>query len=125
MKLADKLLALGTTSELFDSEDSDCAPLIMESLGDFIGPYRLLQQIGAGGFGIIWRAEQLKPIHREVALKLTKPGMDSADIVARFSAERQALGMMEHPNIAKVLDAGATATGRPYSLASCNRSLLA
>lgn len=80
----------------------------------FIGPYRLLQQIGAGGFGIVWRAEQIKPIHREVALKVIKPGMDSQEIIARFEAERQALALMDHPNIAAVLDAGATPNGRPY-----------
>ena len=79
-----------------------------------IGPYRLAQMLGAGGMGEVWRAEQTEPIHRTVALKLIKAGMDTRAVVARFDSERQALALMEHPNIAKVLDAGATAEGRPY-----------
>jgi len=79
-----------------------------------IGPYRLTQMLGAGGMGEVWRAEQTEPIHRTVALKLIKTGMDTRAVVARFDSERQALALMEHPNIARVFDAGATAEGRPY-----------
>ncbi len=85
-----------------------------EKIGDSIGRYKLLAELGVGGFGIVWRAEQHEPIHREVALKVIKPGMDSREIIARFEAERQALALMDHPNIAGVLDAGATDNGRPY-----------
>ena len=85
-----------------------------EKEGDVIGPYKLLQAIGEGGFGSVWMAEQSEPIHRKVALKVIKAGMDTKLVIARFEAERQALAMMDHPNIAKVLDAGATPTGRPY-----------
>src|SRR5579862_6998090 len=85
-----------------------------EKSGDRIGNYKLLQQIGEGGMGIVWMAEQQEPVRRMVALKVIKAGMDSAQVVARFEAERQALALMDHPNIAKVLDAGATANGRPY-----------
>src|SRR6201997_2308329 len=79
-----------------------------------MGPYKLLQQIGEGGFGIVYMAEQDKPVHRRIALKIIKPGMDSAQVIARFEAERQALALMDHQNIAKVLDAGTTESGRPY-----------
>ncbi len=79
-----------------------------------IGPYKLLQQIGEGGFGIVFMAEQLQPVRRKVALKIIKPGMDSEEVVARFEAERQALALMEHPNIARVFDGGTTESGRPY-----------
>jgi len=82
--------------------------------GTVIGPYRLFERLGEGGFGTVWRAEQSEPIRREVALKLIKPGMDSREVVARFEAERQALALMEHPNIAGVIDAGTTAEGLPY-----------
>jgi serine/threonine protein kinase/WD40 repeat protein len=85
-----------------------------ERSGTVIGPYKLLQQIGEGGFGVVYMAEQDKPVHRRVALKIIKPGMDSRQVVARFEAERQALAMMDHQNIARVYDAGTTATGRPY-----------
>ena len=82
--------------------------------GDRIGRYKLLEQIGEGGFGVVYMAEQEEPVRRRVALKIIKLGMDTRQVVARFEAERQALAMMEHPNIAKVFDAGATDTGRPY-----------
>jgi len=85
-----------------------------ETAGEAIGRYKLLERIGEGGMGSVWMAEQTEPVRRKVALKLIKPGMDSATVLARFEAERQALALMDHPNIAKVLDAGATATGRPY-----------
>jgi serine/threonine protein kinase len=79
-----------------------------------VGPYRIVQLVGEGGFGSVYLAEQRHPVRREVALKLIKPGMDSRQVIARFEAERQALALMDHPNIAKVLDAGATESGRPY-----------
>ncbi|MFT3883668.1 MAG: protein kinase [Gemmatales bacterium] len=79
-----------------------------------IGPYRLLQKLGEGGMGTVWVAEQTHPVKRRVALKLIKAGMDSERILVRFEAERQALAMMDHPNIAKILDAGQTSDGRPY-----------
>jgi serine/threonine protein kinase len=85
-----------------------------ESEGDRIGPYVLRQRIGEGGFGVVWMAEQTEPISRRVALKVVKAGMDTREVLARFEAERQALAMMDHPNIAKVFDAGATASGRPF-----------
>jgi len=79
-----------------------------------IGPYKLLQQIGEGGFGTVWMAEQTHPVQRRVALKIIKAGMDTKEVIARFEQERQALALMDHPNIARVLDAGATETGRPF-----------
>src|SRR5262245_47495991 len=85
-----------------------------EKEGDRIGRYKLLQQIGEGGCGVVYMAEQEEPVRRRVALKVIKLGMDTKRVVARFEAERQALALMDHPNIAKVLDAGATETGRPY-----------
>src|SRR5207302_685527 len=88
--------------------------LITEKPGDKIGRYKLLEQIGEGGCGIVYMAEQDEPVRRRVALKVVKLGMDTKSVIARFEAERQALALMEHPNIAKVLDAGATDTGRPY-----------
>jgi serine/threonine protein kinase len=87
---------------------------IAERVGSVIGPYKLMEQIGEGGFGLVFVAEQHHPVRRKVALKLIKPGMDSALVIARFEAERQALALMDHPHIAKVLDAGATDSGRPY-----------
>ncbi len=85
-----------------------------EGPGTVIDRYRLLQLIGEGGFGVVYMAEQKEPVRRKVALKIIKLGMDTKQVIARFEAERQALAMMDHPNIAKVLDAGATDTGRPY-----------
>jgi serine/threonine-protein kinase len=87
---------------------------ITERPGSVIGPYKLLQQIGEGGMGVVFMAEQTEPIQRTVALKIIKPGMDTRQVIARFEAERQALAMMDHPNIARVIDAGKTDTGRPY-----------
>lgn len=86
----------------------------LEQPGDMIGRYKLIEPLGEGGFGSVWQAEQFEPIHREVALKVIKAGMDSKEIIARFAAERQALAMMDHPNIAAVLDAGTTEGGRPF-----------
>ena len=87
---------------------------IREKPGTVIGSYKLMEQIGEGGMGLVFVAEQQEPIRRKVALKVIKPGMDTRQVVARFEAERQALALMDHPNIAKVLDGGATASGRPY-----------
>ena len=87
---------------------------IAEGPGSLVGPYRLLELIGEGGMGSVFLAEQEKPVRRRVAIKIIKPGMDSARVIARFEAERQALAMMDHHGIARVLDAGTTAAGRPY-----------
>jgi serine/threonine protein kinase/WD40 repeat protein len=87
---------------------------INERPGTLIGPYKLLEQVGEGGMGAVFMAEQTRPVRRPVALKVIKPGMDSAQVIARFEQERQALALMDHPNIAKVLDAGTTESGRPY-----------
>jgi len=87
---------------------------LTEEVGSIIGPYRLLELIGEGGFGAVYMAEQIEPVRRRVALKIIKLGMDTRRVIARFEAERQALAMMDHPNIARVLDAGATESGRPY-----------
>src|SRR5712671_6506671 len=96
---------------------------IGEKAGDRIGPYKLLQEIGEGGMGVVYMAEQEAPVRRRVALKIIKPGMDKAQVIARFEAERQALALMDHQHIAKVLDAGTTppaneagagGAGRPY-----------
>ena len=85
-----------------------------EAPGMRIGPYKLLQELGSGGMGVVYMAEQSAPVERRVALKIIKPGMDTHQVIARFEAERQALAMMDHPNIARVLDAGTTDAGRPY-----------
>jgi hypothetical protein len=87
---------------------------ILEEPGAMIGRYKLLEQVGEGGMAVVYMAEQQEPIRRKVALKIIKLGMDTKSVIARFEAERQALAMMDHPNIAKVLDAGATESGRPY-----------
>src|SRR5262249_25756399 len=79
-----------------------------------VGPYKLVQLIGEGGMGTVWMAQQHEPVKRLVALKVIKPGMDTRQVVARFEAERQALALMDHPNIARVLDGGTTVAGRPY-----------
>src|SRR5262249_54128945 len=81
---------------------------ISERPGTVIGPYKLLEELGEGGMGRVWMAEQQDPIHRRVAIKVIKAGMDSKQVLARFDAERQALALMDHPNIARVLDAGET-----------------
>src|SRR5205085_12596881 len=94
--------------------DATVEEAVGERPGTVIGAYKLLEQIGEGGFGIVFMAEQTPPIRRKVALKVLKQGMDTRQVVARFEAERQALAMMDHLNIARVLDVGATDTGRPY-----------
>ena len=96
---------------------SNTIPILLpgtEKIGEQIGRYKLLQKIGEGGCGVVYMAEQVEPVRRRVALKVIKLGMDTRQVIARFEAERQALALMDHPNIAKVLDAGATETGRPY-----------
>jgi serine/threonine protein kinase/tetratricopeptide (TPR) repeat protein len=98
----------GPPTQTFANQNS------LERPDSVIGPYKLLEQIGEGGMGLVFVAEQKQPIRRKVALKVIKPGMDTRAVIARFEAERQALALMDHPNIAKVLDAGATASGRPY-----------
>jgi tetratricopeptide (TPR) repeat protein len=87
---------------------------VTEAPGSAIGPYKLLEQIGEGGFGVVFMAEQTQPVRRKVALKVLKPGMDTKQVVARFEAERQALAIMDHPHIARVFDGGATPSGRPF-----------
>src|SRR6187397_2143675 len=127
----EKLLALSPSSGDFFK---DCAPALEPAAADAaevlsvaesalepeipdtrrIGPYKLLQKLGEGGYGVVYMAEQDQPIRRRVAVKIIKLGMDTKNVIARFEAERQALALMDHPNIARVLDAGATETGRPY-----------
>jgi serine/threonine protein kinase len=127
----EKLLALSQSAGDFFQ---DCAPALEPAAADpdvvlsaaesalepeipetkCIGPYKLLQKLGEGGYGVVYMAEQEQPIRRRVALKIIKLGMDTRNVIARFEAERQALALMDHPNIARVLDAGATETGRPY-----------
>jgi serine/threonine protein kinase len=87
---------------------------VTESRGTVIGSYKLLEQIGEGGMGTVWMAQQTEPVKRLVAVKLIKTGMDSRQVIARFEAERQALALMDHPHIAKVLDGGTAGSGRPY-----------
>jgi serine/threonine protein kinase/tetratricopeptide (TPR) repeat protein len=89
-------------------------PAEVERLGGTVGPYKLLEPIGEGGMGTVYMAEQTHPVRRKVALKVIKPGMDTRQVVAGFESERQALALMDHPNIARVLDAGTTVGGRPY-----------
>jgi len=94
--------------------EAEAQVVVSEKPGDHIGRYKLLEKIGEGGCGIVYMAEQTEPVRRRVALKIIKLGMDTRQVVARFEAERQGLALMDHPNIAKVLDAGATETGRPF-----------
>src|SRR5215469_7262820 len=101
---------------LLDTDSPSVSPAVAlsEGAGTRIGRYKVLQLIGEGGFGSVFMAEQEKPVSRKVALKIIKLGMDTKAVIARFEAERQALALMDHPNIARVLDAGATEAGRPY-----------
>src|SRR5262245_2926330 len=99
---------------IFQARSTPVQVAVTEKAGDRIGRYKLLEQIGEGGCGVVYMAEQETPVRRRVALKVIKLGMDTKNVIARFEAERQALAMMEHPNIARVLDAAATETGRPY-----------
>ncbi|HEX4072328.1 MAG TPA: protein kinase, partial [Planctomycetaceae bacterium] len=104
--------------DFLESPAPEIAVTVIDSFterpGSVIGPYKLLEQIGEGGFGIVFMAEQQSPIRRRVALKIVKPGMDTRRVLARFKAELEALSLMDHPNIARALDAGATDSGRPY-----------
>src|SRR6266849_2133538 len=103
--------------DFFDAEDNlpgMAATTLTEGPGKVIGRYKLLQKIGEGGMGAVYMAEQREPVIRKVALKIIKLGMDTRQVLGRFEAERQALALMDHPNIAKILDGGATDTGRPY-----------
>jgi serine/threonine protein kinase/tetratricopeptide (TPR) repeat protein len=101
-------------SLLAHDSDTDRPPVFGAAPPVTIGPYRVLEALGEGGMGVVYRAEQSSPIRREVALKLIKLGMDTRRVVARFESERQALALMDHPHIARVLDAGASESGRPY-----------
>src|SRR6266702_3392965 len=117
LKRVEALLHADATGEAFLPEaprGQETITLVTEKPGDRIGRYKLLQQIGEGGCGIVYMAEQEEPVRRRVALKIIKPGMDTKSVIARFEAERQALALMDHSNIAKVFDAGATESGRPY-----------
>ena len=114
-ELAQRLYRLLEAHEKAEAAGLDVPPVELAAAPpDRIGSYRLLNVIGEGGMGVVYRAEQLYPVRREVALKLIRWGMDSRQVVARFETERQALAVMDHPNIAKVLDAGATPEGRPF-----------
>jgi serine/threonine protein kinase len=108
----------GAQDSLLDQSAPGLPPTVDQSIterpGTVIGRYKLLEQIGEGGFGMVFMAEQQEPIVRKVALKIIKPGMDTKEVIARFEAERQALAMMDHANIARVFDAGTTPSGRPY-----------
>ena len=112
------LAAMGNAGDFLVARARDPAPTqalsSLEKPGTQIGPYKLLQVLGEGGMGTVFMAEQKEPVKRRVALKIIKPGMDTQQVIARFEAERQALAMMEHPNIARVLDAGTTESGRPF-----------
>src|SRR6476660_3568452 len=112
------LRAVSEAGSFLETPAQDPSPTVdqpsVESPDTGIGPYKLLQQIGEGGMGVVWMAEQTRPVQRKVALKVIKPGLDSRQVIARFEAERQALALMDHVNIARVLDAGTTESGRPY-----------
>jgi tetratricopeptide (TPR) repeat protein len=104
----------GRPAEDLAVNESPSAHAIADGSGKYIGRYKLLQKLGEGGCGIVWMAEQAEPVRRRIALKVIKLGMDTKEVIARFDAERQALAMMDHPNIAKILDAGSTEEGRPF-----------
>jgi len=116
-ELADRIRELFPTVLFMEHSNIGAAMEVSppaERVGATIGRYRLLERIGEGGFGVVFMAEQQSPVRRKVALKVIKPGIDTRQVIARFDAERQALALMDHPNIARVLDAGATDSGRPY-----------
>ena len=113
-ELMDEVQALLDAHESQGILEQAPPPLEVDTDPDQIGPYRLLDIIGEGGMGRVWHAEQREPVRRRVALKVIKLGMDTREVVARFESERQALAMMDHPGIARVFDAGATESGRPY-----------
>ena len=112
---------MSDTDEKNDKRPSKDESVSTASLGDAVrgskgqvGPYKLLSVLGEGGFAVVYLAEQERPVKRRVALKVIKPGMDTKQVIARFEAERQALALLDHPNIAHVFDAGTTKAGRPY-----------
>src|SRR5438552_11406509 len=116
-RVEDLLRDADGAADFFGAEDNlPClvATPLTEGPGAVIGRYKLLEKIGEGGMGVVYMAEQREPIIRKVALKIIKLGMDTRQVLGRFDAERQALALMDHPNIAKILDGGATDTGRPY-----------
>src|SRR5580692_10286887 len=114
-RAVEKLLKHHKEDEFMRPSGLKMAPLsALEKPGDRIGRYKLLQQIGEGGCGVVYLAEQEEPVRRQIAIKVIKLGMDTKIVISRFEAERQALALMDHPNIAKIFDAGATETGRPY-----------
>src|SRR5437773_7794738 len=110
--------AVSEAGSFLETPAQDPSPTVdqtpVENPGTVIGPYKLIEQIGEGGMGTVWMAQQTEPVKRLVAVKLIKAGMDSRQVIARFEAERQALALMDHANIARVLDAGSTNVGRPY-----------
>ncbi|HEX4072546.1 MAG TPA: serine/threonine-protein kinase, partial [Planctomycetaceae bacterium] len=112
------LRAQPNVGNFLESPAPEFAPTIVQTFsegpGAAIGPYQLLEQIGEGGFGIVYLADQQAPVRRRVALKIVRPGMDTREVLARFKAELEALSLMDHPNIARALDAGTTDSGRPY-----------
>src|SRR5262249_48323630 len=110
----DKLGSFLESQAQSPAETTGSAAMPEQPTSVLAGRYKLLEEIGEGGMGTVWMAEQMEPVKRLVALKLIKPGMDSRDVLARFDAERQALALMDHPNIAKVHDAGTTEAGRPF-----------
>ncbi|MGI9516563.1 MAG: serine/threonine protein kinase, partial [Pirellulaceae bacterium] len=125
----DDAMALGRIQDLLEEHENDSRiidspPVDLgdtrsglssdQQVGNWIGSYKLLQEIGEGGMGTVYMAEQEEPVHRRVALKIIKPGMDSKQVVARFEGERQALALMDHPNITNVLEAGTTDSGLPF-----------
>src|SRR5436305_581985 len=114
LERAGDFLANPTAGHPAAAAETVCAPTPHEPIGTRVGPYKLLQKIGEGGMGVVYMAEQQQPVVRRVAVKVIKLGMDTHQVIARFEAERQALALMDHPNIARVLDAGATEAGRPY-----------
>jgi eukaryotic-like serine/threonine-protein kinase len=120
-RVVDLLTAHAEAGDFFEASSMDLGNVtslaevpVSEDFGAVIDRYKLLEKIGEGGMGVVYMAEQIEPVTRKVALKIIKLGMDTKQVVARFEAERQALALMDHPNIAKVLDGGATETGRPY-----------
>src|SRR5438094_9342112 len=110
----ESLLAANDQANMFLNKSTAGPNISLERPGDRIGRYKLREKVGEGGCGVVYVAEPEEPIRRRVALKVIKPGMDTKSVIARFEAERQTLALMDHPNIAKIFDAGATESGHPY-----------
>src|SRR5262245_15221509 len=112
------LRAVAEAGSFLEAPARDPSPAVdpppVEGPGTVLGPYKLLEPVGEGGMGSVWVAQQTEPVKRLVAVKLIRAGMDSRQVIARFGAERQALALMDHPNIARVFDGGTTGSGRPY-----------